>query len=638
MSRLLSTPTRLLAAAGLVLAATAGPAAATGTADVVDLGPASLSSAIVTGALAGDQAYVVSRGITPANLGVLDRATGTVTTHPLPASQGAWASAVSGGQMYVATYLPPVVYRVGPDGSHTQVAAPTSLQYFYDLTAAPDGLLVGGGYPNGHTYTIDPATSAVRDLGQAYPGEQYVRSVAADDTTIYVGVGSHAHLMAIDRAGGAKSDILPAALRDDSFVYDLATNDTYVVAAMVPSGRVAIIDKHDPANFRIVQPAPGVVGGADAVTVAGGSAYVTVRPTAEVFQLDLASGAVRSLGQATPGEETRNLYVEDGELIGFSGSGIMWTKPLPTGDFGVLDLQQAGLTPGAELPLSVLTNGSTVLVGGNFGAQLHDLADGTSRRIRIGGEIKTGVAAGKTAYVAVYPTGSVDTVDLRTGAVRNLSTLGHAQIRPRDLTRSDGKVYVGTQPDYGQFGGALSIVDERTGTTEVYRDVVPDQSVSAVAVAGGVAYLGSEIYGGLGTTPRATEAVLSFFDVASRKVSRTLVPVPGAPRIQDLVVVGHRLVGVTSTGVLFEVDRATGQVTRTAKVSTAGGQLQVAGHQLTFVDGNQVLRIDAAGWQTTTLATGLKSSVAGEAQGALDNRAGYLYTIRQTNLVRVPVR
>lgn len=632
LSPLLATVTAL--AVALVI----GQPAAAEASRVTNLGPASLSSAIVTGVVHGDRAYVVSRGITPANLGVLDRTTGKVTTHPLPSSQGSWASAVSGGQVYVATYLPPVVYRVAPDGSHTQLAAPTTLQYFFDLAAAPDGLLVGGGYPNGHTYTIDPATGAVEDLGQAYPGEQYVRSVAADATTIYAGVGAHAHLMAIDRATRSTVDILPAELRGDSFVYDVAVTDTYVVAAMVPSGRIAIIDKAEPANYRIVHPAPGLVGGADALAVSGTSAYVAVRPTAQLFHIDLTTGGVTDLGSATPGEETRNMYVEDDKLVGFSGSGIMWTKALPSGAYALVDLQQAGLTPGPELPTSVVTNGSTVFVAGNFGAQLHDLAAGTSRRIRIGGEAKAGVTAGNTAYVAVYPAGTVDSVDLTTGTVRNLTTLGHSQIRPRDMARADGLLFVGTQPDYGLLGGALSIVDERTGVTEVYRNIVPDQSISAVAAADGVVYLGSEIAGGLGSVPKAKEAVLSFFDLATRTVTRSLVPVPGATQIADVVVVGPRVVGVTSTGVLFEVDRETGQLTRTVKLSSRGGQLQVGGDWLSFVDGDRVLRIDKADWHVTTLASGLAAITGGGTQGPLDPWHRNVYTISRTDLVQVAVR
>lgn len=614
--------------------------AATAVADespVTDLGPASLSSAIVTGVLAGDRAVVVTRGITPANVGVLDRTTGQVSTHALPSSQGAWASAVIGDDVYIATYVPAVVYRIAPDGTSTRIAAVPALQYFFDLAATPDGQLVAGGYSNGHTYTIDPTTGAVRDLGQAAAGEQYVRSVAADDTTVYVGVGSHAHLKAIDRVTNASVDILPAELRDDSFVYDVAVTDTFVVAAMNPSGRIAVIDKADPANYRIAHPAPDSVGGADALAISGNRAFVTVRPTGALFGIDLDTGAVTDLGIPAPGEETRNLYVDGDRVIGFGGSGVQWTKTLSSGAVEVLDLQAAGLTPSPELPLSVVGNHARVVVGGNFGLQLHDLEAGTSRRIRIGGEAKTGAVAGNTAYLALYPVGAVETVDLTTGAVRRLSTLGHAQIRPRDLTRADGLVLVGTQPDYGQLGGALSVVAERTGATDVYRDVVPDQSISAVATADGTAYLGSEIYGGVGSTPKAKEAVLAFFDLGTRTATRSLVPVPGAARIQDLLVMGQRVVGITSTGVLFEVDRATGQVTRTLKLSANGGQLQKAGSWFTLTDGDRVIRVEVGSWRVTTIVSGLASAVGGETQGVLDPASGTLTTFSRTNLVQVDV-
>ncbi|WP_176731725.1 hypothetical protein [Micromonospora rhizosphaerae] len=86
----------------------------------------------------------------------------------------------------------------------TKVADVSPDRYIWALDTAPDGVGYGGTYPGGRVFSYDPTTGTQRDYGVAVPGEQYVRSIAVDETTIYAGVGSHAHLIAIDRATGAK--------------------------------------------------------------------------------------------------------------------------------------------------------------------------------------------------------------------------------------------------------------------------------------------------------------------------------------------------------------------------------------------------------------------------------------------------
>lgn len=608
--------------------------------DIVSLGPACTSAAIVTGILNGDKAYLVSRAVTPAKLSVLDRTTGRIRSTPLPGSQGAWASATIGDDTYVACYLPAVIYRVGADGSSSCVAAPESLQLFFAMAATPDGQLAAGGYPDGTLYLIDPVTGTVSDWGPAIAGEQYIRAVAADATTIYTGVGSHAHLVAYDRTSRARTDILPVELRADSFVDALATSAKYLIAGLHPSGRLAIIEKKNPADFRILTPVPGAIGGIDALAVGGTPdrpvVYGTARPHGVLFCVDLTTGCCTQLGTPMPGQETRGLFIEgtdieDTNIVGFAGSGGMWTYHLNTGSTDLLDLRGAGLSTGPELPWSLAANDSAVLVGGHFGLQVHHLDTGRTSRIPVDGEPKAQVLSGDTAYLAVYPSGSLLSVDIRTGAVRTLTTFGHAQIRPRDMTRTDHEILIGTQPEYGKLAGALVIYHQHAGTTQVYRNVVSQQSIASVATDGRTAYLGSEIAGGIGAIPTEKQAVVSFFDLATRQVTKTVVPVVGASQIADLVVVGAQLVGVTESGVLFELDRRTGAVRRTLTVSTVGGTVQIADGWMTFTDGDRVLRIDASSWQVTILATGL----AGFPLGDMDERHTSLFTTRGTELIRI---
>jgi hypothetical protein len=281
-----------------------------------------------------------------------------------------------------------------------------------------------------------------------------------------------------------------------------------------------------------------------------------------------------------------------------------------------------------------MTGADTVVVGGFCGIQVHDLTTHTSRRIRVTGEPKAGFVEGDTAYLALYPSGSVAAINLTSGTQRQVATVGEEQVRPRALVRSGSTLLLGTRPDYGQLGGALSIIDEADGSVVVYRDVIADQSISAIACAEEIAYLGSETTGD-GIEPKATDALVAYFDLRSRTVTRTIVPVPGATRIYDLLVHGPALLGVANTGVLFALDRSSGEVTSTKQVGGRGGSIQIVRGDVLFVDGDQVVRIRLADWHASVLVAGLGSLSQAETPARLGANGEDIYAIAKTDLIRI---
>ncbi|HEY6740220.1 MAG TPA: hypothetical protein VI076_15360, partial [Actinopolymorphaceae bacterium] len=142
----------------------------------------------------------------------------------------------------------------------------------------------------------------------------------------------------------------------------------------------------------------------------------------------------------------------------------------------------------------------------------------------------------------------------------------------------------------------------------------------------------------IGSVPTAPAAVLAFFDLERRSVVDAVVPVAGATRLQDVIVVGDRLLGITSSGVLFEVDRHRRSVLRTAPIAERGGQLERVGDRAVLTDGDRVLLIDLDSWDVTVLVSGLGSVVPGEAQGDTVGPTGPYYTIEGTHLVRLDLR
>lgn len=614
------------------------PAAPPAPEEVVltDLGPASPSVSTPGGLLTDTHAYISSSR----SISVLDRATGQVTSKPMNVA-GAWGFTEMDGEVYAASRWPGAVWHIGEDATPTRLTT-GDYTYLWDITPTPDGQLFFGSYPTANFRLVDPDTGQVTDLGPAVAGQQYIRSVAADEGHLYAGVGAQAHLIVLDRATGTRTNILPAELSGDSFVYDLQVTDEYVIGSMSPSNKVVIIDKADPTSYRIVQPDPQLEGGggADALavreTAEGTTIYVTQRPTADVYAIDAATGEATYLATPTPGQEHRSLYLEGDSLVGFAAAGQMWTLDLTDNSYDILDLQEAGMEPAPELGASLTASPTEVIVGGSFGMQVHDLAAGTSERVRYPGEAKVGLIMDRTAYFGTYPSGGFDSLDLDAREVSRLELWGGGQIRPRDMIHHEGQFLIGTQPEYGTLEGGLVVVDDQTFESTVHRNVVRNQSVSSVAAIGRTAFLGTEIDGGLGTRPTERQAVLAEFDLDSGTVVSTMVPVAGVGRISSLVTTKDgTVIGSTSNGTVFEYDPATNRVLRTQKFGSRPHDLELHGNELFAFDGDRALQIDVRSWSSRVLASGLNGFHP--VQGDFVPETRNYYVMKGMNLLQITV-
>src|SRR5690606_28213253 len=139
--------------------------------------------------------------------------------------------------------------------------------------------------------------------------------------------------------------------------------------------------------------------------------------------------------------------------------------------------------------------------------------------------------------------------------------IGNSQDRPVALTPAGDLTAIGSVPDYGHLGGALTLLNRTTGETTSYRNVVQDQSIVTLLHRDGKIYGGSAIWGGLGIDPTATEAELFVFDLATRTVETSLVPVPGETSIGGLTFdPDGNLWGMTANQ-LFRYDVDSGEVT-----------------------------------------------------------------------------
>lgn len=496
----------------------------------------------------------------------VDSDTGAVRSdHVLPGATGAWAATTStDGTVYIGTYnyTDPAVgsrlfaYTPSTDALVDLGRPISNDQFVWGLTAGPDGAVYGGGYPSGAGFAYLPGKGFSQIGARPLIGnEQYGHSTAYDPTLdlTYMGIGAHAHLMACPHAGATCTDILPAQYQSEEFVYSLSAGGGYVFANLAPSGdghlvvlKVSVTGTTVTAT--VVTDIAGVkYPGASGVI--DGKVYFA-HPDNTLGTFDLASQTVATLGVKVP-VNVRAFGAVHGpagtELIAMGNrpagpaiarydlaTRVMRTVPVVNPPATPTELQTIQAGPDHKI------YSSGYLLGGT-GVYTPMRSDQNVQYSGLGQAEGQAAVAGKQ-YFGIYPGANIYAYDPTqtwlsgTNPKRVCSLTAEDQDRPYGMTDAAGQLYIGTMPGYGKLGGALTHYDPTTGTCTTMRDIVPAQSIVSLAYLDGTVYGGSMIWGGLGSTPTATDAKLLIYDVATGKSEQVALPDPGLRSVLGLTV------------------------------------------------------------------------------------------------------
>ncbi|MCG5213743.1 hypothetical protein [Streptosporangium sp. KLBMP 9127] len=607
---------------------------------ITDLGPASVASPLGNGEFVGNVLYMGSRGLSPNVVGAWDLEKDTVTTHfEIPTGVGIWAMCKVGTDVYVGTHSRSDLYKIDTLTGTTTKLAEYPDHFIWTMAASPDGKIYLGMSEPGRVVEYDPATGISRDLGQPAPGESYVRSIQADATHVYAGIGSNAHLIAIDRKTGEKRDLLPAELADRDWVSSMSSSDTHVAGGVLSLAELVVVEKANPANYKIVKATGPGEKYVVAVLIHDGWVYFAGRPSGTLYRYHIADDKYEVLGVPFPEAATSRILEFEGQIYGLQDSGIFVYHPA-TGKIDYLSHVQRGFRAAPEAPMSVHSDGERVYVGGKSGADLHDLATGKVTRLPIPGEPKTMITIKDTTYLGIYTQAALYSHHAGDPEAELLFRTGHNQDRPKDLCHDPltGLIAMPTQPEPGHPNGALDIYDPRTGKVDTYRPVVERQTVFSVTAHLGTLYLGTSTQEGLGSPPVTPTAKLAAFDLRTRKVKWELEPLPGIASVTDLAHTPLAVYGITNTGILFEYHLLKRKITRTLKVNNRGGDLLIAGFTAYTSDVDAVYRIDLRAWTAKKIVTGLASDwFGGGSKLNIDPSHKALYGIKGRNLIRIAI-
>lgn len=599
---------------------------------------------------------LVVAGGSPSRFSAVDLVTGErLMSQTIEASTLTWAYATTPDRkVYVATSSGEV-YVFDPDALTLALVAdkPFGERYFWEAQSNAAGEVYFATYPGGKVISYDTVADEWHDHGQMVEGNAYVRSLAvADDGYVYAGGGTaDAAIVRLDPATGEKVRIdLPEGYGEEQFVYDLSVAGNLLFARPTPSSDLLVYSLTEGTWVDTISKAGGLEVSPAVRTSGSGVERTEVVITVQgdgAIAYDLETRERRPISLDLGGASARGWSLQDVGLDGFPGESLVTATSKAV--FHVWNPQtgetrsvRADADPTPFLIRSMATGpDGNVYVGGYAsppGIARADAESGETELLPLSGQPEGMVAHENYLVVGTYPGGWLNTYDTTRGWEPGTNpaprvAIGHGQDRPVAFASADDVVAVGSVPDYGQLGGALTLFDPATQEMSVLEEVVEDQTVISLAYRDGLIYGGTGIWGGLGVDPTTAEGKLFVLDPTTGEVVFETVPVPGEENISALTFDPHgNLWGLTANE-LFRFDPGTREVVERRRYFDTDDSAaywttrELFWHHGTLVGqtAGRLFEIDPDTLEMTVLQTGVQNLAIDRLGSYYYNRGGVLY-------------
>jgi outer membrane protein assembly factor BamB len=461
---------------------------------------------------------------------------------------GAWAMiAGADDNIYLGTWDGALILRFDPrqpDKGLEVVGKPSPTEdYLWQFDLGKQGEIYACTYPDAKLVRFDPKTGQMADLGRMHPTEMYARSLGVGPNgKVYVGIGTEkGDLVVFDPATGQHHGILP----------------------------------------------PGLQGARGWSTVgvsrrADGQVYAEFGPN--LMRMDDEKATIVDHAPDRPG-----LKLRDGREVSAFGRGTYSLKDPKTGKVVDHTFKYAG----AGDFIFMLGVGPSNCVYGSTAMPLEvfrfDPRSSQSEHLGAmpGGEVYSLLEHDRKLYLCYYGGAIMNLYDpakpfWKFGSTPDCNPIsfggiGDGHLRPRAMIYGlGGGIYIGSEPPYGELGGALGVWDPALNrTVENYRNLITNQSIASLAWDSktGLIFGGTGNYGGGGTKPIEKEAKFFAFDPNRKQKVFESVLVPGAQKY-PATCVSHGRVFTTVGDKLLVFDPHSMTVKRT--IALPGPQLDIS--------------------------------------------------------------
>ncbi|WP_166355649.1 carbohydrate binding domain-containing protein [Phytoactinopolyspora limicola] len=488
------------------------------------------------------------------------------------------------GRVYWGTYYDSKLWRYDPATGDCadlgRISEASGSHHAFGVSPGPNGSVYLGVYPDSRLYQVDPVTDEIELLREIAPNADYIHSIAYDEQTdtVYVGSGGQIpQIWKIDDGGRGDQTLIA----DESTAPGLNAGATTV-------GRMDIVGDllYAQVGLRmLILDLDGNVVHWDAGQTRyffGHHIIAGARPGTAVFSTEggglvVHDGADNSF---TPTGINIGGYLSNGVVDDSSGTPLLYGTSA-TGVF-VADLESETLVSDNAIEFAQPTLIQKLFTGPDNSVWASGYMVGLAEVDKDGvdhdptmqrGQYESAVVRDGKLYLGAYGHAKFEVLDPETYDPSNPNTvprlfdgLAEGQDRPHGMAYNPERdeIYLGAVAIYGQTQGGLAIWDAATGSHEwLTTEIGLDENVVSVAYnpVDGLVYIGSTIYGGLGSDPSGnTAGKLIIFDPETRAVVEAIDPV-GEERqgITGLMVDPDGLVWGVAEEALFAYDPVAGE-------------------------------------------------------------------------------
>ncbi|MFC4557993.1 WD40 repeat domain-containing protein [Virgibacillus kekensis] len=546
--------------------------------------------------------YAVANG-NPASLSVVNAHTGErVKTFSLPGAHNSWGLTVApNGTLYIASGRNANMYQWVP-GSESITTYRTPIKdesYIWTVRADEEGLIYGGTYPSGKVFQFNPKDNTFRDYGQLIEGIKYTRSVAVGKGKVYAGLGTPAHLVELDTVTGDKKEIqLPEEYQDQKFVYDLSYEGNLLFARLTPANDTLVYDVVQEEWIDTIKNTTAI---GDIVSPRGPENKVYIRKDEFIYSYDLrthelVSTGVQFINGVSASRSFGWIHLENSDypgrsLVSMTSRGEIFIYNPQNGNHKTLH----GDVQGQPTDIQSLSKGpdGRIYIGGYLSPQgmgVYNPETGELKQLNGMSQIEGMGSHNGKLYMGTYPGANIFAYDPTEpwnygNNPRKLFSLDntHSQDRPFAFESAGDKLAIGTVPDYGQLGGALTFYDPGTDQFDVHRNVVENQSIIELKYKDGLIYGTTSIWGGYGIDPTETEAKMFIWDVEKGEKVWEGVPVPGEEAVSAVTFDNEGYLWGLTAGHVFKFDPVTREIMKVKEIFYhESGSMYYHGRDLVF--------------------------------------------------------
>lgn len=507
----------------------------------------------------------------------------------IPKVEGAWSMVKDRNILYIGTYNSAKLYRYDMDTDKLDKVMDipeSSAAYIWDMVLY-NGRVYMGTYPKSMLYEYDTVTGKVRNLG-SLSKEMYLRSIEAYDGKIYAGIGAKAGLVEYDISTGKKRDILIQEFKNDSFVYDLKRQGNILFMGLRPSNRVAAYNLQtgstrlyiDNLSKEKVKTVPDFSEGKLHFAGFNGS----------IFEYDSTKDELYPLYN----DSIYKSQIVDNKFIeGMNEAGLFRQYDFSGNLINESDLLDKGLRGITTAPMSIAADNDIVALGEKR-IGIFDVNRRVMNYKVVEGEVKAMVFTIDGLYTANYIGARIWNYNedlIQSPALNNfydrskfnILNVENSQNRPYSISSNkDGDIVIGTEPEYGLYGGALTYYSKVHNISYTVRDIVKGHTIYSTEFDkkdNNIVYLGTSATGGTGTTSLKESGHLVKWNLSEKKSVWDTIPDSKSAVILSIVNYNNSLYCTTTSGSIIIVSLTDGKVVGRIKggytklVSSSDGNL-----------------------------------------------------------------